>query len=101
MSAKIKKGSNDSPPPSGRIPVFKAQFSQDIVWWARTQPNTLNKVLDLIEAIMEDPFQGIGKPEPLKYIYTNTWSRRITQEHRLIYRITQNRIYFLQACYHY
>ena len=86
---------------SGRIPVFKPQFREDLVWWAKSQPKIFQKALDLIEGSLEDPFSGIGKPEPLKYLDANTWSRRITQEHRLIYRITDDRIYFLQARYHY
>ncbi len=90
----------DLPRPS-RIPVFKPQFREDLVWWAKSQPKTFQKVLDLVEDIMVDPFSGIGKPEPLKYVDANTWSRRITQEHRLVYRITNDRIYFLQSRYHY
>jgi toxin YoeB len=52
-------------------------------------------------AILADPFEGIGKPEPLKFVLAGCWSRRITQEHRLVYRITDARIDFLQARYHY
>jgi toxin YoeB len=59
------------------------------------------RILDLIEAILRDPFTGIGKPEPLKYVLAGCWSRRITQEHRLVYRVAGNRIDFLQAKYHY
>ena len=55
----------------------------------------------LIEAIMRDTFGGIGKPEPLKYLAAGTWSRRITQEHRLVYLVSGKRIDFLQARYHY
>jgi toxin YoeB len=50
---------------------------------------------------MRDPFKGIGKPEPLKYVGANTWSRRITDEHRLVYRLEQNNVRFLKARYHY
>ena len=50
---------------------------------------------------MRDPFSGIGKPEPLKHLATGTWSRRITQEHRLVYLVSGERIDFLQARYHY
>lgn len=50
---------------------------------------------------MNDPFDGIGKPEPLKYLASNTWSRRLTQEHRLVYLVSDARIDFLQARYHY
>jgi toxin YoeB len=59
------------------------------------------RILDLIEAILRDPFTGIGKPEPLKYVLAGCWSRRITQEHRLVYRLSGHRIDFLQAKYHY
>lgn len=55
----------------------------------------------LIEAIMRDPCKGIGKPEPLKYLSPGTWSRRLTQEHRLVYLVRDERIDFLQARYHY
>jgi toxin YoeB len=57
--------------------------------------------LELVEAVMKDPFDGIGKPEPLKFILAGCWSRRITQEHRLVYRVSETRIDFLQARYHY
>jgi toxin YoeB len=54
-----------------------------------------------MEAVMRDPFRGIGKPEPLKHLGAGIWSRRITQEHRLVYRVTEDRMDFLQARYHY
>jgi toxin YoeB len=57
--------------------------------------------MQLINAIRRDPFRGIGKPEPLKRAGPNTWSRRLTQEHRLVYRVEHERIIFLQARYHY
>ena len=59
------------------------------------------RVLELVEAVMRDPFRGIGKPEPLKGIEPNTWSRRISGEHRLVYLVGRDRITFLQARYHY
>ena len=59
------------------------------------------RLLKLVEAIVRDPFAGIGKPEPLKYLDAGTWSRRLTQEHRIVYLVTENRIDFLQARYHY
>jgi toxin YoeB len=59
------------------------------------------RAFDLIEAVLRDPLAGLGKPEPLKYVLADCWSRRITQEHRLVYRVSQNRIDFLQARYHY
>lgn len=59
------------------------------------------RVLDLVEAVMRDPLQGPGKPEPLKYLLAGCWSRRIAQEHRLVYRAGDEAIHFLQARYHY
>jgi toxin YoeB len=58
-------------------------------------------VLDLVEAVMRDPFEGPGKPEALRYVLAGCWSRRITQEHRLVYRVTDRAVDFLQARYHY
>jgi len=55
----------------------------------------------LIEAILRDPFGGIGKPEPLKFGLAGAWSRRLTGEHRIVYLVSSNRIDFLQARYHY
>lgn len=59
------------------------------------------RVLDLVEAVMRDPFEGPGKPEPLKYVLAGCWSRRVTQEHRLVYRVADEAVDFLQARYHY
>jgi toxin YoeB len=59
------------------------------------------RALDLVEAILRDPFVGIGKPEPLKYIAAGAWSRRLTQEHRIVYLVSNDTIQFLQARYHY
>ncbi len=54
-----------------------------------------------VEAVFRDPFAGVGKPEPLKHVLAGCWSRRITQEHRLVYRVAEDRVDFLQARYHY
>jgi toxin YoeB len=59
------------------------------------------RILDLLEAVLRDPFDGIGKPESLKHLGSATWSRRINQEHRLVYSVGAERIEFLQARYHY
>ena len=59
------------------------------------------RIWDLIEAVLNDPFSGIGKLEPLKHLGSNFWSRRIDQEHRLIYHVEKERILFLQARFHY
>ena len=81
--------------------VFQAEFLQDSRYWVKEDRATALRVLDLVEAIARDPFRGIGKPEPLRFVLAGCWSRRITQEHRLVYRVSQNRIDFLQARYHY
>ena len=59
------------------------------------------RALDLVEAILRDPFQGTGKPEPLKHMLSGAWSRRLTQEHRIVYAVFPGRVEFLQARYHY
>lgn len=80
---------------------FLSEFREDLAWWIRTDRNTALRVLQLVEATLADPFAGIGKPEPLRYEFAGCWSRRITREHRLVYRVTADRIDFLQARYHY
>ena len=84
-----------------RIAVFFPEFREDLRFWVETDRRTAMRVLDLVEAIVSDPFSGIGKPEPLRFVMAGCWSRRITQEHRLVYRVTADRIDFLQARYHY
>jgi len=59
------------------------------------------RAFELIEAVMRDPFTGLGKPEPLKYMGAGVWSRRLTQENRLVYLVSDERIDFLQTRYHY
>ena len=81
--------------------VFQPEFRQDLKYWVQTDRNTALRVLELIEAVLRDPFSGVGKPEPLKYVLAGCWSRRITQEHRLVYKVSARCIDFLQARYHY
>lgn len=66
-----------------------------------TERRVALRALDLVEAILRDPFTGIGKPEPLKHLLAGAWSRRLTQEHRIVYLVRDDRIDFLQARYHY
>jgi toxin YoeB len=84
-----------------RDAVFQPEFREDLRYWAETDRKVALRAFDLIEAIMRDPFDGFGKPEPLKYLAPNTWSRRLTQEHRIAYLVSEDRIDFLQARYHY
>jgi toxin YoeB len=85
----------------GRISVFHPEFRADLAWWIKSDRKTALKVLELVEAVLAEPFVGIGKPEPLRFELAGCWSRRITQEHRLVYRVTADQIDFLQARYHY
>jgi len=84
-----------------REAVFQPEFRQDLRYWVETDRKIALRAFELIECILHDPFTGIGKPEPLKYILAGCWSRRLTQEHRLVYRVSERRIDFLQARYHY
>nr|WP_044200418.1 Txe/YoeB family addiction module toxin [Oscillochloris trichoides] len=94
---------NDQPPkpPIERDAVFQQEFREDLRYWVETDRRTALKIFTLIEAILRDPFTGVGKPEPLKYLGSGVWSRRITQEHRLVYVVSNTRIDFVQARYHY
>jgi len=84
-----------------RDAVFQPEFIQDLRYWVKTDRQIAIRVFSLIEAIMRDPFKGIGKPEPLKFLAPGIWSRRLTQEHRVVYFVSDDRIDFLQARYHY
>jgi toxin YoeB len=88
-------------PKQDRIAVFQPEFREDLRHWVATDRRTALRVLDLVDAILRDPFTGIGKPEPLKYFAAGAWSRRLTQEHRIVYLVSDTRIDFLQARYHY
>jgi toxin YoeB len=84
-----------------RSAVFHPEFREDLKYWVRNDRKVAERVLELVEAVLRDPFVGIGKPEPMRYVLAGCWSRRITQEHRLVYRVSADRIDFLQARYHY
>jgi toxin YoeB len=81
--------------------VFHLEFREDLRYWVETDRRVALRALDLVEAVLRDPFEGIGKPEPLKYFASGAWSRRLTQEHRIVYVVSTERIDFLQARYHY
>ena len=81
--------------------MFQPEFRDDLRFWVQTDRRTALRLLELVEAIVREPFSGIGKPEPLKHLGPNLWSRRLTQEHRLVYLVRDDRIDFLQGRYHY
>ena len=73
----------------------------DYLYWQQIDKKVLKRINDLIKECLRTPFVGIGKPEPLKGQLSGFWSRRITDEHRLVYRVSENAIYILQCRYHY
>ena len=71
--------------------IFSPKAKEHLDFWVKSgNKPVLNKIVEITKAIMTDPYEGIGKPEPLKYELTGYWSRRITKEHRLVYIITDN-----------
>jgi len=84
-----------------RIAVFQPEFIEDLQYWVATDRRTAKRLLDLVQAVLREPFTGIGKPEPLRYLGGDVWSRRVTQEHRCVYLVKQDRVEFLQGRYHY
>ncbi len=101
----MKQGAERKPSERGagrrRETVFHPEFLEDLRGWVETDRKIALRAFDLIEAVVRDPFGGIGKPEPLKHLAPGAWSRRLTQEHRIVYLVRENRIDFLQARYHY
>src|SRR5262245_48543831 len=94
----------ESPAPSRsyvNLAVFDPLFREDLAYWVEKERKVALRVLRLVEAVLREPFTGEGKPEPLKGLGPDVWSRRITQEHRLVYLVKKDRIHFLQARYHY
>lgn len=87
--------------PKRREAVFQPEFLEDLRYWVETDRKVALRLFDMIDAILREPFQGIGKPEPLRYLAVGAWSRRLTQEHRVVYLVRDERIDFLQARYHY
>ena len=86
---------------AGRVAVFQPEFIEDLRYWVETERRTAKRLLELVQAALRDPFDGIGKPEPLKFLGPDIWSRRITQEHRCVYLVKADRVEFLQGRYHY
>lgn len=84
-----------------RAALFHPEFREDLRYWVKTNRKVALRALTLVEDILRDPFIGIGKPEPLKYLAAGAWSRRLTREHRIVYLVSKDRIDFLQARYHY
>ncbi len=81
--------------------VFAPQAWEDYVYWSETDRKTLKRINRLIADIQRSPFDGLGKPEPLRHAFSGDWSRRIDEEHRLVYHLDDADVVILQARYHY
>jgi toxin YoeB len=81
--------------------VFDPKALDHLRYWTETDRRKATKILDLIEATLKSPFEGIGKPEPLKFELASCWSRRIDQEHRLVYKVEKGELVVLACRYHY
>jgi toxin YoeB len=88
-------------PGKRREAVFDRDFLKDLQYWKRTDRKNAARVLEIVLDVLRDPFAGLGKPEPLKYLGPDIWSRRLSLEHRVVYVVLDERVVFLQARYHY
>lgn len=81
--------------------IFSTKAWEDYLYWQKTDKFTVKRIHGLIKAIQQTPFEGIGKPEPLKHGLAGYWSRRINDEHRIVYKIVSTDLFIVQLCYHY
>ena len=81
--------------------VWQTHAWEDYLYWQKQDKKALERINELIKDCQRSSFKGLGKPEPLKGNYSGCWSRRITDEHRLIYTVRQERLHILQCRYHY
>ena len=84
-----------------RIAGIQDECREDLRHWVDTNRKAALRVLDLMDAVLRDPYEGIGKPEHLKHMGGNVWSRRVNEADRLVYEVFDDRVEFLQARYHY
>lgn len=80
---------------------FEPRAFEDLTWWIRQDRKTALRIMRLIENIQKTPFDGLGKPEPLKHELSGLWSRRINREHRLVYEILEDKVRILACRFHY
>ena len=81
--------------------VFSELAWEDYLYWQKQDRKLVDRINKLIEATAREPFTGIGKPEPLKHAFAGFWSRRINDEHRMVYRMTGDRLEIAQLRFHY
>ena len=80
---------------------FDINAFEDLAWWIKQDRKKALRVIDLIKQIEREPFGGIGKPEPLRHDFKGCWSRRIDDEHRLVYQVFSDKIKIIACRYHY
>jgi len=80
---------------------FDQNSVEDLAYWVKKDRRKAEKILDLVQEIAKTPFSGTGKPEPLKYSLSGCWSRRINQEHRIVYSVDNDKIRILSCRFHY
>lgn len=81
--------------------IFSDNAWEDYLYWQKTNRKILMRINNLIKEIKRNPFEGIGKPEPLKHALSGYWSRRINDEHRIVYKVSSDAILIAQLRYHY
>lgn len=81
--------------------LFSENAWDDYLYWQKTDKKTLERINKLIEQTKQEPFAGVGKPEPLKHNLTGYWSRRINDEHRMVYKATEEALLIAQLRYRY
>lgn len=84
-----------------RKAIIEQAAQEDLFYWAKTDLKVLKKIIELIEDTQKNPFSGLGKPEPLKYDLKGFWAKRITDEHRLVYKVTDETLLIVQCRWHY
>jgi toxin YoeB len=103
VKRKPSGGAKPTPPTESprRNVVLSDRFGEDLLFWSRSDPRQVTRILQLVESIRRDPLSGIGRPKPLKHDMGGCWSRRIDDEHRLVYQILPGPINLVTARYHY
>lgn len=94
-----QRGPHQDPVP--HQPAYTSEFNEDLAYWQTKDPKVAARLLRLVRETLQSPFRGIGKPEPLKHRYDGAWSRRLTSEHRLVYRVEASTVIFMAARLHY
>lgn len=96
-----KRKGKGSPEKANRVTVIQDECMEDLEYWVSSNRKVALRIFTLMKAARRDPFRGVGKPEPLKHLGPDIWSRRITARDRLVYRVGEDFVDFLQARYHY